>query len=69
MTEYKTINEKGDFIEEGCIFEVDGELFIYSGVVHDEQDVYGYKISGIDRSEYKFKFKQVSQIYKPAIRL
>lgn len=64
---WKPINDKGDFIYKGCLFEVDGELYIYSGVVHDEEEVYGRKISGIDNSEHKYKFSQVTQIYKPCV--
>lgn len=63
--EYEAINENGEFIERDCLFEVDGELYIYSGVVHDSEEVYGYKYSGTHNAECKFNFSQVSKIYKP----
>lgn len=64
MSNYKPINDKGDFIERDCLFDVDGELYSYSGVIHDRNTVYGVKICGADNSEHSFLFDQVNIIYK-----
>ncbi len=38
---YNPINEKGDFIERDCIFSAHGILYAYTGVIHDDELVFG----------------------------
>ena len=62
---YIPINDKEDFIELDCIFQIAGVLYACSGVIHDEEYVYGYNVSMVDPKEHKFKFSEVGLIYKP----
>lgn len=70
-SKYNPINDNGDFIEPDCLFEANGLMYEYSGVVHDKCMVYGRKLNyqsplaNVDRDETSFNFSQVSMIYKP----
>ena len=63
---YNPVNENGDFISRGCIFLAHGILYDYTGVVHDEQKVYGIRCCmSDDGREHKFDFSEVETIFIP----
>lgn len=53
------------FIESDCLFTVEGQLYEYSGVVHDQNTVYGRAYHDGDKKEFKFHFSDVETIYWP----
>jgi hypothetical protein len=60
---WKPVNENGDFIDHNCLFVVNDIVYEYSGVVHDDDQVYGYGFD-IPTKEQCFKFSEVTARYK-----